>query len=193
MRKMTVIMAVVFASGCATSTQIGNLQNDCDPGFLSPSVCLVTAKVDGKETVQTPVTGPGALNTLAPVAATIGGAYFIGEGLSNSGSKVSTTTTTNNSANGGKATGGSSSSQGGAGGSSSSNGGDAVAFGGQGGKGGRSDSSSGAISLSGSSANAGANAGASASNHNNNVNGNTNSNSNVDNNQSAPSHEEHDR
>jgi hypothetical protein len=89
MSKIVLIGMILSMVGCATTTMQGNLQNDCDPGWVSPSVCLVTAHVDNKPTVQYPVSGSSILGTVAPAAATVGGAALIGSGLGRSGARVS--------------------------------------------------------------------------------------------------------
>jgi hypothetical protein len=99
--KLTLVAAVL--SGCATSHTIGNMQNDCDPGFLSPSVCLVTAKIGGSSVAQYPISGSGFLGIVAPAAAMIGGAALIGPyGLAKSGTKTTNNVTTSTNSVGGQ-------------------------------------------------------------------------------------------
>lgn len=87
--KKIISLTALTLTACSTTHTIGNLQNDCDPGFLSPSVCLVSAKVDGKIHAQYPVSGPGFLGIAVPSAAMVGSAALIGPGgLAHSGSRI---------------------------------------------------------------------------------------------------------
>ena len=150
MKAIAIIPALIMA-GCTTSHTIGNLQNDCDPGFLSPSVCLVTAKIDNKPVVQYPISGSGFLGITIPAAAMVGGAALIGPyGLARSGNKTTNNVSTNSA--GGAGTGGTGGT-GGAGGTGT--GGNST--GGVGG-GANAGAFSGATAVSGSAAAAGAQA-----------------------------------
>jgi hypothetical protein len=91
------LLLAISLTACATTTHIGNLQSDCSPGFISPSVCLLTAKLEGKSTVQYPIAGASILSVLAPAAAQVGTGALIGSGLSKAGSR---TTNVNNSSGG---------------------------------------------------------------------------------------------
>lgn len=105
---ITIISALLmfFVAGCATTTRIGNLQADCSPGIISPSICIasalasrseaaaavlkedqrdvagtVTAKLLGDDKLivaQYPISGPGLLSITAPVAASVGAAAMMG-------------------------------------------------------------------------------------------------------------------
>lgn len=93
----TAVMTIILVSGCATSTDVGYMRSDCSSGFLSPSICLVTAKkgVVGSTgaqeiTFQQVVGGKQLADVTGSVAATIGGAALVGPlGLAKSGTRVS--------------------------------------------------------------------------------------------------------
>jgi len=101
--KMSITILCMLLGGCATHayTTLDNegytvkreFKKYCEPGFLSPSMCIATLADyrmgdNAKETRMyiTPASSAGIANALVGAGAAVGSSVFIGKGLEKSGS-----------------------------------------------------------------------------------------------------------
>ena len=108
MRKLIIITAITLLSGCSTMQQLGTIGTHeiwevTTRDIMAPSTqtILVHNPTDKSLTKVEGGVGPSLLGQIAGPAAVVGGAYFIGKGLEDSGD--TTNVTSDSDAQGGRA------------------------------------------------------------------------------------------